>query len=114
MAPPLSEAVAEMATAVPETMALLDGAVIETVGVAVQLALVAVRVTVEDAALVGVPEWRPLVASSASPAGTPVAAQLVAVSVADIGSLNAAPTWLVAVPVMVMAGVAGVIVTASV
>src|SRR2546427_12983389 len=84
MAPPLSEAVAEMATAVPETMALLVGAVIEIVGVAgvivtasvwvpVPPTLVALRVTVEAPAVVGVPERSPVAALSARPAGNPVA-----------------------------------------
>src|SRR2546422_1252056 len=96
MAPPLSEVVAEMTTAVPETMALLDGAVIETVGVAgvivtasvwvpVPPALVALRVTVEAPAVVGVPEMRPVVALSARPAGNPVAPKLVGLLVAVIG-----------------------------
>src|SRR5207249_3606194 len=96
MAPPLSEAVAETATAVPETMALLDGALIETVGVAgvivtarvwvpVPPALVALRVIVEAPAVVGVPEMSPVVPLSARLAGNPVAPKLVGLFVAVIG-----------------------------
>src|SRR2546422_3159438 len=77
-------------------------------------ALVALRVTVEAPAVVGVPEMRPVVALSARPAGNPVAPKLVGLLVAVIGKLNATPTWPVAVPALVMTGVAGVIVTASV
>src|SRR2546425_1154182 len=61
-------------------------------------ALVALRVTVEAPAVVGGPEMRPVVALSATPAGNPVAPKL-------LGLL---------VPALVMTGVAGVIVTASV
>src|SRR3989441_9703192 len=85
-----------------------------SVWVPVPPALVALRVTVEAPAVVGVPEMRPVVALSARPAGNPVAPKLVGELVAVMGSVIAAPTWLVAVAVMVMAGVAGVIVTASV
>src|SRR5439155_1275812 len=95
MAPPLSEAVAEMATALPEIMALLDGAVIETIGMArvivtasvwvpVPPALVALRVTVEAPAVVGVPEMSPVVPLSVRPAGNPVALKLVGLLVAVI------------------------------
>src|SRR5436309_2290109 len=125
MAPPLSEAVAEMATAVPETMALLDGAVIETVGVAgvivtasvwvpVPPALVALRVTVEAPAVVGVPEMSPVVALSARLAGNPVAPKLVGLFVAEVGKFELQPPWNVAFRALLVNGVAGVIVTASV
>src|SRR5437879_6976202 len=125
MAPPLSEAVAEMATAVPETMALLDGAVIETVAVTgvivtasvwvpVPPALVALRVSVEAPAVVGVPEMSPVVALSARPAGNSGARKLVGLFGAVSSELCSTPPWLVAGAALVTAGVVGVIVTASV
>src|SRR2546427_385005 len=53
-----------------------------SVWVPVPPALVALRVTVEAPALVGVPAMSPLVASSARPAGNPVAPKLVGLFVA--------------------------------
>src|SRR5207302_9675378 len=85
----------EMATAVAAPMSLVDGAAIVTVAVAgvivtasvwvpVPPALVALRVTVEAPAVVGVPEMSPVVALSAKPAGNPVAPKLVGLFVAVI------------------------------
>src|SRR5437899_6888034 len=76
--------------------------------------LVALRVTVEAPALVGVPVMSPVVALSARPAGNLVALTLVGLCVALIRWVNASAIWPVAVPALVMTGVAGVIVTASV
>ena len=55
-----------------------------SVWVPVPPALVALRVTVEAPALVGVPEMSPVVALSARPAGNPVAPKLVGLFVAVI------------------------------
>ena len=55
-----------------------------SVWVPVPPALVALRVTVEAPALVGVPAMSPLVALSARPAGSPVASKLVGLFVAVI------------------------------
>src|SRR3989442_11988892 len=84
-----------------------------SVWVPVPPALVALRVTVEAPAVVGVPEMRPVVALSARPAGNPVAPKLVGLSVAATGWLHATPTWPVALPALVMTGVASVILTPS-
>src|SRR3989454_12671399 len=83
-------------------MALLVGAVIEIVGVAgvivtasvwvpVPPALVALRVTVEAPAVVGVPERSPVVALSARPAGNPVAPKLVGLFVAGLWTADRPP-----------------------
>src|SRR2546428_12864107 len=62
-----------------------------SVWVPVPPALVALRVTVEAPAVVGVPEMSPVVALSARPAGNPVAPKLVGLFVAVIGKLDAPP-----------------------
>src|SRR5438309_12035534 len=85
-----------------------------SVWVPVPPALVALRVTVEAPALVGVPEMSPVVALSARPAGNPVAPKLVGRSEERRVGKEGTPTWPVAVPALVRTGVAGVIVTASV
>src|SRR5437899_10647633 len=77
-------------------------------------ALVALTVTVEAPALVGVPVMSPVVALSARPAGNPVALKLVGLFFPYTTLFRSTPTWPVAVPALVMTGVAGVIVTASV
>src|SRR2546428_7465979 len=77
-----------------------------SVWVPVPPALVALRVTVEAPAVVGVPERSPVAALSARPAGNPVAPKLVGLFVAVIGKLNAPPTPPPGVPGLVVARVA--------
>src|SRR3989442_12210705 len=76
--------------------------------------LVALRVTVEAPALVGVPVMSPVVALSARPAGNPVALKLVGFFVMVRRPPRSTPFPYAALSRSVMTGVAGVIVTASV
>src|SRR3989442_12736720 len=62
-----------------------------SVWVPVPPTLVALRVTVEAPAVVGVPERSPVVALSARPAGNPVAPKLVGLFVAVNGLRDATP-----------------------
>src|SRR5438445_13517812 len=78
----------------------------------VRPALVALRVTVEAPALVGVPVMSPVVALSARPAGNPVALKLVGLFEIGRASRRARAKWPVAVAALVMTGVAGGIVAA--
>jgi hypothetical protein len=71
----------------------------------VPLPLVALNVTVEVPAAVGVPEINPLVPFTDSPAGNPVAPKLVGVFVAVIWYESAVPTVPFAVVALVMLGV---------
>src|SRR2546428_3800624 len=74
--------------------------VIVTAGgwVPVLAALVALWVTVEAPAVVGVPEMRPVVALSARPAGNPVAPKLVGLFVAERGYVGTPATSRPVVP----------------
>src|SRR3989442_12797071 len=92
------------------------GGVIVTASVWVPVppALVALRVTVEAPAVVGVPEMRPVVALSARPAGNPGAPRLVGVLVAVVAVPLNKPTSPVAVPAPGVTGVGGAVVAASV
>src|SRR5438132_11453473 len=85
-----------------------------SVWVPVPPALVALRVTVEAPALVGVPEMSPVVALSARPAGNPVAPKLVGLSVPVALPILPETMGLLAGAELVSVGVAAVIVTASV
>src|SRR2546427_10925237 len=92
-APPWHVAVAAM------VMTGVAGLIVTaSVWVPVPPALVALRVTVEAPALVGVPAMSPLVASSARPAGNPVAPKLVGLFVAVLRELHAPPPLPPAAP----------------
>jgi hypothetical protein len=96
-------------------LVITGGAVIVSVSVAVPvpLAFVALSVTIEVPAAVGVPEINPLPVFTDSPAGNPVASKLVGEFVAMIWYEKAAPTVPLAVVPLVIAG-AAVIVSVSV
>ncbi|MEO5960560.1 MAG: hypothetical protein ABIR80_15715 [Opitutaceae bacterium] len=74
------------------------------VAVPVPTALLALRVTVETPAAVGVPPIAPVVALTVRPAGRPVAPKLVGSPVAAIWYWNAAPAVPDAVAALVIAG----------
>src|SRR5437667_10157520 len=76
-------------------------------------ALVALRVSVEVPAVVGVPEMSPVVALIVRPAGSPLAPKLVGLLVAVIWFGRATRSGTVAVPGLVMTGGDGLIVSAS-
>ena len=87
--------------------------VIASVAVPVPILFVAKRVTVVVPMAVMVPEMRPVVVSTESPAGNPAALKLVGPLVAMILYAKATPVVPVVVRALVITGAAGLIVSTN-